>query len=146
MDSEERFRTIFEGATDGILAADTENQRFAFANPKMCELTGYSLEELSKLCVADIHPRKDLPYVNEQFAKQAEGKIALAIDIPILRKNNQILYCDVNSASMKIGKKQLLVGFFRNITDRKKIEASLRESEKRLNKAQEIGYGTFRTI
>ena len=96
--------------------------------------------------MADIHPRKNLPYVNEQFAKQAEGKIALAIDIPILRKNNQILYCDVNSVSMKIGKKQLLVGFFRNITDHKKIEASLRESEKRLNKVQEIGYGTFKTI
>ncbi len=133
-ESEERFRTIFEGATDGILAINPVTQRFVFANPKFCEITGYPLKELIKLGVADIHPKTDLAYVNEQIKKQVEGKITLATDIPILRKNNQILYCDVNSMPMKIGEKQLLVGFFRNITDRKKAEEVLKKSEERYSR------------
>ena len=129
-ESEERFRTVFEGATDGILAADPENQRFVFANPKFCEISGYPLEELLTLGVADIHPKKDLQYVNEQFTKQAEGKITLAEDIPVLRKDKQVVYCDVNSSPMKIGKHQYLVGFFRDITERKKMEEFLKKSKK----------------
>jgi PAS domain S-box-containing protein len=129
--SEERFREVFEGATDGILAADMENQRFAFANPRMCEITGYTMEELLKLGVADIHTKEDLPYVIEQFTKQADGKFSLAADIPVLRKDQQVIYCDVNSRTINIGKKRYLVGFFRDNTERKKTEDVLRKSEEK---------------
>ena len=124
-ESEERFRAVFEGATDGIIAADPENQRFVFANPRMGEITGYPLKELIKLGVADIHPKKELPYVNEQFTKQAEEKITLAKNIPVLRKDKQVIYCDVSSSPMAIGKQQYLIGFFRDITERKKATESL---------------------
>jgi len=130
-ESEKRFRAVFEGATDGILAADTVKQRFVFANPRLCEITGYSLEELLKLGVSDIHPKEDLPYVNDQFTKQVEEKLTLATDIPVLRKDKQVAYCDVNSKILEIGKQQYLVGFFRDTTERKKTEEALRESEEK---------------
>ena len=117
--SEEKFRTIFEGATDGILIADIKTSGFTFANPSMCELTGYSYKELLKLNVSDIHPKNDLPHVKKQFTKQVQGKITLAQDIPILRKDQTIVYCDVNSKPLKIGNQEYLVGFFRDITKRK---------------------------
>jgi len=101
-ESEGRFKAIFEGANDGILVADMKTQRFVFANPRLCEITAYSLKELTKLGVADIHPKKDLAYVNEQFKKQVERKITLAENIPVLRKDKQVVYCNVNSKPMKI--------------------------------------------
>ena len=73
-ESEERFRAIFEGANDGILLADVKTKRFSFANPRICEITGYSLEELLKLGVGDIHPKKDLPYVIDSFTKLDAGE------------------------------------------------------------------------
>lgn len=127
--AEEKFRMIFEGATDGILAADTKTRRFAFANPRICEITGYSLEELLKLSVDDIHPEEDLPYVLDQVAKQIQERTALAKDIPVLRKDERVVYCDVNSKPLRIGGQEYLVGFFRDMTERKKAEKALQESE-----------------
>jgi len=127
-ESEERFRGVFEGATDGILAVNPENQRFVFANPQMCEITGYTLEELLKLGVANLHTNEDLPYVIEQFTKQGEGKFSISNNIPVLRKDQQVVYCDVNSRTINIGEKQYLVGFFRDITERKKAEKALEDA------------------
>jgi PAS domain S-box-containing protein len=128
---EEKFRAIFEGANDGILAADVETKRFAFANPRICEITGYSLEELLKLGVGDIHPKKDLPYVIDSFTKQIQGKLTLSEDIPVLRKDEEVVYCDVNARPTKIGSREYLVGFFRDATERKNAENKVKESEEK---------------
>jgi PAS domain S-box-containing protein len=126
-ESEELHKIIIKSISNGILAADVKTKRFVFANPRICEITGYSLKKLLRLGVADIHPKKDLPYVLNQFKKQLKG-ITLAKDIPVLRRDRKIVYCDVNSRVIKIGKQKLLIGFFRDITEHKKAEEDLRES------------------
>jgi len=128
-ESEEKYKAIFEGSTDGILVADIKTKKFMFANPEICKITGYSLKELLKLSVNDIHPKKDLPYVIDQFTKQIRGEIILARDIPVLRKNKKIIYCDVNSRSIEFGGKRYLAGFFRDITENKKAENALKKNE-----------------
>jgi PAS domain S-box-containing protein len=128
VESEGRLRTIFEGASDGILVADSKTKRFVFANPRICEITGYSLKELLQLNVSDIHSEKDLPYLIDQFTKQAQGEITLVTNVPVLRKDEKVVYCDINSKPAKIGKQEYVVGFFRDITERKKAEEVLQES------------------
>ena len=129
--ADEKFRIVFEGATEGILAADFETRRFVFANPKICEITGYSLEELLELSIDEIHPKKDLPYVIDQFTKQMQG-ITLAPDIPVLRKDERVVYCDVNSKKMRIGEQEYAVGFFRDITERNNAQEELKKSHDKL--------------
>jgi PAS domain S-box-containing protein len=132
-ESEERFKAIFKGATDGILAAHLKTKRFAFANPKLCEMTGYTLEEVLKLDVTKLHPEEDLPYVLDQFEKQVQGKKTLAKNIPVLRKDRTVIFCDVNSKTMKIGEEKYLLGFFRDITERKRAEEKLISVNEKLN-------------
>ncbi len=127
-ESEERFRTIFEGASEGILVADVKKKSFVFANFAMCELSGYSLKELLLMGVDDIHPREDLPYAAGDSAKQTKGKAILATDIPVLRKDGKVVYCDVTSKVSRFGNQECLVGFFRDTSERKKTEEKLRES------------------
>jgi PAS domain S-box-containing protein len=136
-ESEERFKAIFEGANDGILAADTKTRRISFANPRICEITGYSSEELLKLGVGDINPKKDLPYVIDSFEKQRQGKVALSKDIPVLRKDGRVVYCDVSSKPMKIGSQEYLVGFFRDVTEHRKAEEERREVMEKLQMMNE---------
>jgi PAS domain S-box-containing protein len=128
---------IFEGASDGIIAADSKTKVFVFANPRICEITGYSLEELLKLSISDIHPEKDLPSVTEQFMQQLRGEITLATNIPVLRKDGKVVYCDVNARPAKFGDKEYLVGFFRDITDRKKAEEALNRTMDELVRVNE---------
>jgi len=131
LENEERFKAIFEGATDGIIGADVKTKRFFFANPRICEITGYSLEELLKLGVGDLHAKKDLPYVIDSFTKQMQGKLTLSKDIPVLRKDGRVVYCDVNSKPIKIGSQEYLVGLFRDVTELRKAGEALQDAKQK---------------
>jgi len=121
-ESEKRFRIIFDGATDGILLADSEKRTFILGNKAICGMLGYSLEELKELSVMDIHPKEDLPYVLAQFEKQARREIKLAKDLPVKRKDGSVFYADINTAPIKMSGKICLMGIFRDITERKQAE------------------------
>ena len=65
----EIYETIFDDAPDGILLADVENRKFYMGNKMICQMLGYSLEEIKNMGIMGIHPEEDLPYVIEQFEK-----------------------------------------------------------------------------
>jgi len=134
--SEERFRVIFNNANDGIILMDLEANIFATGNNKICQMLGYSLEEIKRINVPDIHPKEDLPYVLEQFDKQVKREIELAEDLPVKRKDGSVFYCDVNTSLVTLGGRKYLLGIFRDVTERKKAEkerANLFEQIKVLN-------------
>ena len=123
------FQTIFNNAADGILLADVETKKFHMANTRLCRMLGYSPEEIKNLGVGDIHPEKDLPNVIEYFDKQVRGESSLAKDIPVTRKDGSIFYTDINSLPIKLDGTKYLMGIFRDISDRKKAEDALKQSE-----------------
>lgn len=125
-ESEQRFRTIFDNATDGILIADTETKRFHTGNTAICNMLGYPAEEINTLGIADIHPKEDLPFVREEFEKQSHGETALAKDIPVKKKDGTVFYADINTSLLTFDGKTYLMGIFRDVTDRKRIEDALR--------------------
>ena len=133
-ESGERFRVIFEEATDGILVVDIKTQRFVLANPQMCQMLGYQLEELLKLSVPDIHPKEFLSAMNVQFETMAKSEKVTAQGLPLLRADKQIIDCEVTSGILEIWNQQCLVGFFRDVTERKKAEKKLEDSYRALEK------------
>ncbi|MCG3217582.1 MAG: PAS domain S-box protein [Candidatus Heimdallarchaeota archaeon] len=131
LESEERFRTIFNEANDGFLVASLETKKFISANKMICKMLGYELEEILNLSVLDIHPKESLPYVIEQFEKQSKEEMSVAIDLPVRRKEGTIFYADISSRPVFFGGKSYLLGIFRDITNRREIKRALEESEKR---------------
>ncbi|OIR19526.1 putative diguanylate cyclase YegE [mine drainage metagenome] len=127
-ESEDRFRNIFSNAVDGILLADATTKKFVMSNPAIQHMLGYSAEELLQLGVDDIHPEHDLPDVLTKFEQQVNGKITLAPNLPVTRKDGSILYADINAAPIMIGGKSYLMGFFRDITERKQTEDALHQA------------------
>jgi PAS domain S-box-containing protein len=135
-ESEVRYRSIFEGSNDGIIACDLTTEKFIFANKRMHELLGYTNEEITALGIKDIHTPKDLPYVLKEFSEMAAEKKIYTSSIPVLRKDASIIYCDIGSSFLG---KTILVGFFRDVTERKQVEEALRQSREDLSRAQEVG-------
>ena len=45
-ESEQKFRAIFDNATDGILLADIVNKKIFTGNKTICRMIGYTLEEI----------------------------------------------------------------------------------------------------
>lgn len=125
------YRALFEASADGILIADLETRKFRYANPAICRMLGYSAEELLRLGVRDIHPKKDLPLVVAKFEAQARGEITLA-SVPCLKKNGEVFHADINTASAIIDGRACNIGIFRDITDRLKAEEALRRTNSAL--------------
>ena len=129
--SEHKFRSIFDGASDGILLVDPETKRFVLANEMICRMLGYNKDEICNLTVADIHPEKDLPYVMGQFERQLAGEIELAVDTPCRRRDGSVFYADIKSFYLMMDDKKVLAGIFRDVTERNKSQDQVVESEAR---------------
>ena|GEM_PF-737511 len=129
-ESEERFRTIFDNMADGLAAADAQSSQFYIANKTMRRMLGYSRQEFSDLTVADIHPEGDLPHVYREFARLA-GEPGLSRDIPVKRKDGTIFYADIHSFRIVLDGKTYVMGMFRDVTERKERDETLKESEER---------------
>ncbi|MHC4986777.1 MAG: PAS domain-containing protein, partial [Planctomycetota bacterium] len=130
-ESETRYRALFEGSAEGILVADAETSEFTYANPAICEMFGYTAQEMTQRGVADLHPPDELDRVLDFFHRQAKGEINLAPDIPCLRADGSVFHADVSSAVVELDGRQCAVGFFTDITERLKAGEALRESEQR---------------
>ena len=132
-ESEEKFRGLFQGAAEGILVSTIETKKFVYANPAVCRMLGYTEEELVHLGVSDIHPTEDLERVGAEFMAQVRGEKTLASALPCLRKDGTTIYADINASRLVVGGKDCSVGFFTNITARKRAEEALQIERDNLN-------------
>ena len=129
-ESEKRYRTLFEGAAEGILVADVETRRFKYANTAICKMLGYTKEELESMSVEDIHPAEVLEHVISEFGAQARGEKNLNPDVPVVRKDGTTLRADIKTALVEIDGRKCNVGFFTDISERKHLEDQLRQAQR----------------
>jgi PAS domain S-box-containing protein len=131
-ESKEELQTIYNGMVDGVLIAGIETKRFIHANPAICNMLGYSEAELLSMSVDDVHPKDRLTHVLEKFKAQSEERISLAEGLPCLRKDGSIFYADVDTKPINYRGQPCLVGFFHDITERRKAEEEIRRLNEQL--------------
>ncbi|OPY00875.1 MAG: Sporulation kinase E [Syntrophorhabdus sp. PtaB.Bin047] len=128
---DERYRTLFEHASDAIIVADSEGN-FLDVNRKAEDLLGYGREELLGMRVTDIHPPEELDRVIFHFSGAVAGRTDSLHDTRVLRKDGTAVPVDITGCPVEYQGKVLAQGIFRNIAERKKMEEALRKSEKQL--------------
>ena len=124
-ESEEMYRVLFVGSSHGILAADIETKRFVFANPSICHMLGYTENELLDLGIEDIHPKDSLNLVLSELESQLRGEKKLASALPCLRKDGTVFFADVTAELTSIHGRKLTVGFFSDVTERKRAREQI---------------------
>ena len=137
--SYDELRAIYNGMPEGLLIADAETKRFIKTNPAMCQMLGYSEDELLSMSVKDIHPITALPSVLSQFRAGMEGQLELAEDVPLLRRDGTIFYADVKINHLTYNGRFCLMGFFHDLTRRMQNLDAIRQSQADLKRAQEVG-------
>lgn len=124
------FKKVFNSSLDGIVLADPGTGKFHMVNDTLCSMTGFTRQELDGMGVEDLHPEEDLPRVLEEFSPQAPREKSLALDIPVKRKDGTVFFVEVNTVPIEIDGKILLMGSFRDVTERKQMQASLAQSDR----------------
>lgn len=131
--TEKTFEFFFENIADGVIIAGAETKRFSMCNRAICLMLDYTKEELLNISIYNIHPKETLPRIEELFDKLINKEIELAKEVPILRKDGRVFYCNITALPIQYNDKPHLLGIFRNVTERKEMEDTLRLNEAQLS-------------
>lgn len=124
--SEARYRSLIEQASDAIYVVDYKG-RFLEVNNAICNMTGYSREELLQMTVDQIIDPEDLKADPIKHGPRNPDEYGMR-ERRLLRKNGTIFPSEVN---VKMFPDDKILVIARDITDRKKIETELKASEQK---------------
>lgn len=115
-----RYRSLFTHAPDGILIADAESY-YLDANPKMCQMLGYSLEELVGKHGQDILAPEDTPRIPDALS-EINSMRTHQREWTFRRQDGSTFPAEVISARMPDG---YIMAMIRDISERKANERFL---------------------
>ncbi|MHC5729257.1 MAG: PAS domain S-box protein, partial [Nostoc sp.] len=125
-ESEERFRAMFDQAAVGISLVALDGQ-FLQINPAMCEITGYSYEELIQMNFQEItHPddlELDWENAGRVFAKEISG---YSLEKRYIRKDGSIVWVNLTISGVwdAKGLPKYALGIIEDISERKRVETT----------------------
>ncbi len=131
-ESEARYRAVVEQASDGIWCMDAEN-RLLEVNARLCEMTGYTREETLGRSVTDFLLPEELARDPLRSDEVTLGRTVLT-ERSIRRKDGAILPAEISARGLPDGR---ILGIVRDVTERRRAERALRESEERLRRVVE---------
>jgi diguanylate cyclase (GGDEF)-like protein/PAS domain S-box-containing protein len=131
-ESEEKFRTLAE-TTD--MAIFVWRQALLYVNPAACAITGYTVRELLGLPAWDaiIHP-DDRAVVRERGISRLRGEeVPPHYEFRILARNGDVRWVDFTAGLIRYNGEPAVVGTAFNITERKRTEERLLDSERKMS-------------
>jgi PAS domain S-box-containing protein len=128
-ESRESFKALAENANDGILIA-TAGGAHTYANRRASEITGYSVAELLKTSIQDLAAPDEVQNLMERFRKRLSGEdIPKQYETVIIRKDGKSVPIEITAAKTIWHGQPAIMVIIRDITERRRAEAALRESE-----------------
>jgi PAS domain S-box-containing protein len=121
---------MFEGARDAVLITDADS-KFVMVNRRACELTGYSKRELLEMRIPDLHAVQDLTAYNLYHDRIMSGEEVVS-EARLLRKDGTKIDTEFSNRRVCISDEVYMHTIARDITERKRAEGALHESENRL--------------
>jgi len=127
-ESEEKYRSLIERANDGI--AVLVDGIIRFSNPSLTAMLGYETGEINGFELARLIQPENLELVLERYRKRIAGeKLSQVFETVLLHKSGNGISVEVSGAVIRYEGKSADLVIMRDITERKKIEEALWESE-----------------
>ena len=122
-ESEERFRALFQSATDGIILLSVTGELIA-VNESFARMHGYSVEEMRRISLKDLDTPESFQPFPERIRRLLAGE-ALTFDVEHYHKDGHIVPLEVSASRIGSGGETFIQCFHRDITERKQAELEI---------------------
>ncbi len=137
-EQEKSYKTLIETSLDSVYVL--QDERLVLVNPAWEKLFGYSLNEATapSFKLENIIAPESLDYFRQRMENRKQKKpVSSHYEISGLTKDKRIINLEVTVNDIQWNGKPAIQGIYRNITERKKSEKAILESEKRFRQLAE---------
>ena len=125
IESELRYRRLFETAQDGILLLNADSGMITDVNPFLILLLGYSREEFVEKKLWEVGAFKDIQASQHAFEALQENEYIRYEDLPLKTKDGRLIQVEFVSNVYLVGEEKVIQCNIRDITARKLAEEAL---------------------
>ncbi|GAM11151.1 cyclic di-GMP phosphodiesterase response regulator RpfG [Geobacter sp. OR-1] len=129
INSELRYRRLFETAQDGILILNAETGLISDVNPYLVDMLGYSREEFVEKKLWEVGAFKDVEASRSSFLALQKNKYIRYENLPLKTKDGRLVPVEFVSNVYLVGEEKVIQCNIRDISDRKRAEAALRAKD-----------------
>ncbi|HEC81000.1 MAG TPA: PAS domain S-box protein, partial [Thermoplasmatales archaeon] len=131
-ENEELLRDFLDNANDLIQSVDCEG-RFVYVNKSWLKTLGYTMEEVRGLTVFDILREDQVSHCKELIRRVSEGESFDRVETVFVSKDGLEIFVEGSvNGRFEDGGFVATRAIFRDVTERKRMESRLRDSEERL--------------
>ncbi len=128
--SEAQYRLLFESNPHAMWVYDIETRRFLAVNDAATQHYGYSRHEFLAMTINEIRPPEDVQLLDEYLANE-NPRFNRAGEWRHQKKDGTIMNVEITSNRLDFGGRKAVFVLANDITERKRAEKALRESEDR---------------
>ena len=125
--AEARYRELFDHIADAIFVVDPETQRVIDCNDEACRRYGYTREEFLGMDPEQVHP----PEEREAVRRRLQAEDTTTAEFTHITKSGRRFPVEVRTRVIDHEGRRARISLMQDLTARKKVEESLRESEDR---------------
>lgn len=126
--SELMYRSLFEFATDGTIIMDLDGT-ILNANQKACELHSFDREALVGTNITLLETEESKPFFRERMERILAGE-SLIYETRHYRKDGSKIHLEVSARALDMEGGPLIQAFYRDITEKKKLQRQIVHSQK----------------
>lgn len=146
LESEERYRELFENANDIIYTHDLKGN-FTSLNKTGERVTGYSRADALQMNITDVLAPESVETARRMLVRKAEEEVATVYDLEITAKDGRRVQLEVSTRLIyAAGKPVGVQGIARDISDRKTSEKALSQQAERAALINRISQAVRRTL
>jgi PAS domain S-box-containing protein len=129
-EKEQRYRTLFCKATDGILLVDSQGN-VVDANDALAQMHGYTVDELLQMNLSMLDTPETLLRAPERLARILAGE-SIRFEVEHYHKDGHVMPLDVAAATIDMDGERYVLGFHRDISARRRTEQESKRSQQKI--------------